>query len=187
MNNVLFSLLLSALGQFGGLGGLGGLAGNGGFGAGLAPGFGGGWGGGFGGGFGGGLQAPGPGPGPTAGFRTSQGSGARPLTTLAVIQCLAEEGRIDDGQALSLIEQQGRRRGWPAGWEGSIDPRQVGQAIGAAGGCRSLIDRIDRSGSRIAIRPQPATPWSGNAQGLPGRIPNESPSQSEGFGLAPYR
>lgn len=150
MNNVLLSLLLSALGQFGGAGGLGG---------------------GFGGGFGGGLPAP--------GYGSSQGSGSLPADTLAVVQCLYEEGRLGEGDARALIEQQGRRRGWPASWERSIDPRRVGQAIGAAGGCRSLMTRLDRSGSRTFTRPVQVAPWPGSS--------GRSPSQSEGFGLAPYR
>ncbi|WP_094556447.1 hypothetical protein [Synechococcus sp. 1G10] len=139
MNNLLLSLLLSALGQFGG----------------------------------------------GYGYRQglSSGSSSLPVDTLAVVQCLYQEGRIGDDEARALIDQQGRRRRWPVGWERSIDPRRLGQAIGAAGGCRSLMARLDRSGSRIATRPVPVAPWPINGPGITDR----SPSQSEGFGLAPYR
>jgi hypothetical protein len=166
MNNLLFSLAMAALSQFTGLGG--GAPGGLGIG-GMAPG-----------GFGGGLPVPGYG---VPGYGT-QGYGGRPpaianpgpdlkLSTLAVVQCLHDDGRISGEQARGLIAQQGARRGWPQGWEAAIAPRQVGQVIGSAGGCQRLLAQVGRSGSRIAQAP------------LVGR--GQPSSEAEQFGLAPYR
>jgi hypothetical protein len=95
------------------------------------------------------------------------------VRTLAVVHCLHDGGQIDGQQARELISQQGNRRGWGQGWEASIAPREVGQSISRAGGCQRLLSQLNSAGSRIA-RTQP--------------IPVPSPSsQSEGFGLAPYR
>lgn len=163
MNNLLFSLAMAALSQFTGLGGAapGGLGiggmGPGGYGLGSGGGFGGGL------GMGGGLPMPGYGARPPA--IANPGPDLK-LSTLAVVQCLHDEGRISDEQARGLVAQQGARRGWAQGWEATISPRQVGQVIGSAGGCQRLLSQIGRSGSRIAQAPS---------------------SEAEQFGLAPYR
>jgi len=182
MNNLLLSLAMAFLGQGGGFApGLGfgmpglGLGGSG-FGTpGLGlPGLGGGgYGGGLGGGYGGGY-APAPYPN-AAGPGWSAGN--LPVATLAVVQCLYDNGSIDGGQARSLIQQQGLRRGWAQGWEAGIAPSQVGQLIGSAGGCQPLLAQLGRRGSRIAT--VPFTPGRRSQLTLS--------SESEGFGLAPYR
>jgi hypothetical protein len=151
MNNLLFSLAMAALSQFSGLGG-------------GAPG---------GLGIGGGAPAPGYG---TQGYGGHPPAMANPgpdlqLGTLAVVQCLHNDGRINNEQARGLIAQQGARRGWPQGWEAGIAPRKVGQVIGSAGGCQRLLAQVGRSGSRIAQRPMAVQPGS----------------EAEQFGLAPYR
>lgn len=167
MNNLLFSLAMAFLGQGGGFApGLG-------FGM---PGL----------GFGGsGFGAPDLG-GPAASL---------PVTTLAVVQCLYDNGSIDGGQARGLIQRQGMRRGWPQGWEAGIAPRQVGQLIGSAGGCQPLLAQLGRSGSRIALAPvAPTLPGYGRPTAIPvlpispgrrSQLPLSS--EREGFGLAPYR
>jgi hypothetical protein len=95
------------------------------------------------------------------------------LSTLAVVHCLHDGGQIDNTQARDLIDHQGNRRGWGEDWEASISPREVGQVISRAGGCQRLLSQIGSQGSRIArSRPMPSPAPS---------------SQSEGFGLAPYR
>ncbi|MCP9816838.1 hypothetical protein KBY76_09175 [Synechococcus sp. GreenBA-s] len=197
MNNLLLSLAMAFLGQGGGFApglglGMPGLGfGGSGFGApGLGlPGLGlSGLGrGGFGGGY-----APAPYP-RAPGLGGSAGS--LPVTTLAVVQCLYDNGSIDGGQARGLIQQQGIRRGWAQGWEAGIAPRQVGQLIGNAGGCQPLLAQLGRSGSRIALAPAtPVLPGYGRPTTIPvlpispGRR-SQPPlsSESEGFGLAPYR
>jgi hypothetical protein len=160
MNNMLLSLAMAALSQFTGLG-------NG------APGLGGFNGGGFnGGGFSGGGSSAFPG----SGLRPpAYGQPAVPpqVNTLAVVHCLHDAGQIDNTQARNLIAHQGNRRGWGEDWEASISPRKVGQVISRAGGCQRLLSQIGNQGSRIArSRPMPTPAPS---------------SQSEGFGLAPYR
>jgi len=99
---------------------------------------------------------------------------ARPqVNTLAVVHCLHDAGQIDNTQARNLIAHQGNRRGWGEDWEASISPREVGQVISRAGGCQRLLSQIGSQGGRIArSRPMPTPAPS---------------SQSEGFGLAPYR
>lgn len=201
MNNLLLSLAMAFLGQGGGFApGLGfGMPGTGlgipglgvqGFGA---PGLGlsglgvGGYGLGFGGGY-----APAPYPS-APGLGGSAGS--LPVATLAVVQCLYDNGSIDGAQARGLIQQQGIRRGWAQGWEAGIAPRQVGQLIGSAGGCQPLLAQLGRSGSRIALAPAtPALPGYGRPYAIPVRPISPGrrsqlplSSESEGFGLAPYR
>ncbi len=191
MNSTILSLLLSALGQFGGFGGLGGL---GGIGGGLLPGLGVSPGSGFGPGSGGvvttqpGYYPGGPGP-------RSLPARTLPVQTLAVVQCLYQQGMVSDAQAQQLLQRQGARRGWPSGWENSIDPGQVNQAITSAGGCRPLMAALQRSGSLIAAQPgygrgdQPGygRPWGGTNGFIPGPGPGGSRSEAEAFGLAPYR
>ncbi len=175
MNSLLLSLAMAFLGQGGsfapglggGLGGLGGFGGYGGYGGGFTP-------------------APAP---AAAGI-------SLPLATLAVVQCLYENGRLNGGQARRLIQQQGLRRGWAPGWEAAIAPWQVSQLVGSAGGCQPLLSQLGRYGSGIALAPAaPALPGYGRPYGIPvqpigpGRrsLPGSSASESEGFGLAPYR
>ncbi len=175
MNNLLLSLAMAFLGQGGGFApGLGfGMPGLGFGGSGIGvpglglPGLGGGYGGGY---------APVPYPS-AAGPGSGWSAGSLPVATLAVVQCLYDNGSIDGGQARSLIQQQGLRRGWAQGWEAGIAPSQVGQLIGSAGGCQPLLAQLGRRGSRIAT--VPFTP--GRRSQLP------LSSESEGFGLAPYR
>ena len=95
------------------------------------------------------------------------------LSTLAVVHCLHDGGQIDNTQARDLIDHQGNRRGWGEDWEASISPREVGQVISRAGGCQRLLSQIGSQGSRI-----------GRSRPMPSPAPS---SQSEGFGLAPYR
>ena len=204
MNNLLLSLAMAFLGQGGGFApglglgmpgltqGMPGLGfGGSGFGApgrglpGLGlPGLGGG---GYGGGYAPVPYQPAPGLGGSA--------GSLPVTTLAVVQCLYDNGSIDGAQARGLIQRQGMRRGWAQGWEAGIAPRQVGQLIGSAGGCQPLLAQVGRSGSRIALAPAaPALPGYGRPTTIPvlpispGRR-SQPPlsSEREGFGLAPYR
>jgi hypothetical protein len=157
MNNVLFSLLMAAMGQFGGPGaGL------------LLPGP----------GLPGGL-APAPYPLPPGGSRSDL-----PVTTLAVVECLGREGRIDGRQARELLDLQGRRRGWPRTWPAAFSRRRVAAVIRGAGGCRPLLARVSGGGGRFGA-PVPA-PHSGRAPLRSPRPSGPPSSEQERFGLAPY-
>ncbi|MEB3323167.1 MAG: hypothetical protein VKI81_10135 [Synechococcaceae cyanobacterium] len=155
MNSTLLSLLMAALGQFGGLGG--------------------------------GPLLPGPvlprgfAPVPAPRIRT----GAElPVTTLAVVECLGRQGRIDARQARELIDLQGRRQGWPRNWPGAISRRRVAATIQGAGGCPSLLARMGGGGG-IARGPSLPIP-----RPAPFPVPDRTAppsSEREGFGLAPYR
>ncbi|MCT0225221.1 hypothetical protein [Synechococcus sp. CS-1328] len=189
MNNLLLSLAMAALSQFSslGLGGFGPGLGGGGFGGG---GFGGGLGGGLGGGFGGGFGIPGLGGGGSRPrFPTAAPSGAsEQLASVAVVQCLLSDGQLDRNQARSLLNHQAQRRGWPRGWETGVSSRQVEQMIGGAGGCDPLLAQLRQGGSAtggrrgngIAIRS-----YAAPSGVMPS--PGAGRSESEGFGLAPYR
>lgn len=108
-------------------------------------------------------------------------------TTLAALYCLGQDGRISGPQTRTLIDRQGDRRGWPAGWERQVPARDVGRTIGAAGGCRPLLARLGDTGVRrpagngIPRMPSPGSSSDGRSPG------SDSRSEAEGFGLAPYR
>jgi hypothetical protein len=102
-------------------------------------------------------------------------------TTLAALYCLGQDGRVDTAQTRRLIDQQGMRQGWPAGWHRQIPAREVGRTIGGAGGCRPLLARL--GGTATTRTPRQAFP----TRPAPGAAGGGSRSEVEGFGLAPYR
>lgn len=92
--------------------------------------------------------------------------------TLAATTCLLRTGQIDRGQAMAILNQQGRRLGWSREWGRTIPLHVVDQTISSSGGCAALLDRI-RGGASNGITQ------------IAGR--SGSRSEQEGFGLYPYR
>jgi len=209
MNNLLFSLAMAALGQFTGLGG-GGFSG-GGFGGGLpgqgipglglpgygSPGY----------GRPGGIAiAPRPygtSPYGTSPYGTSPMSpgysgntSALQLASVTAARCLEQTGQLAPGESDTLLRNQGRTRGWADGWQQRISSRQSERLLSRYGGCDGLLTalRQGRLGQeRIGTgQPGPGSRGGGlisqQPYGLnPSQPGNPPDSESEGFGLAPYR
>jgi hypothetical protein len=101
------------------------------------------------------------------------------LASLATATCLLRGGVIQRDQALQMMHHQGQTWGWRPDWGQRIPLAQVDRAIGSAGGCTALLERMqdgEPAGSRVVPATYPS-PSSGAS----------SFSEREGFGLAPYR
>ena len=101
------------------------------------------------------------------------------LASLATATCLMRERRLRRAQAVELLDRQGRVWGWEPRWGQRIQLTSVDRAINAAGGCRRMVRRIDQS--LVAIPPTATMPVTRNPDRAGSR------SESEGFGLFPYR
>ncbi len=149
----------------------------------------------LGGGFGGPMQAPTLGPGlfsapmPTPAPRRGPTPFRRPpyadptqgaqVASLAVATCQLRSGMISRDEARRKLQAFGASRGWQPGWGQAIPLQRLDAAIRSAGGCGALLSRLGEGQGRSPVRSGPAI---GQAMPLP-----MSPSQAEGFGLAPYR
>ncbi|MBC1261734.1 hypothetical protein FQK07_10765 [Synechococcus sp. BSF8S] len=125
------------------------------------------------------LALPGPAP-----FRSPAGTGRnRPqgeqLASLAVTTCQLRSGVISRSQARQRLQGFGESRGWQPGWGEAIPLQRVDAAIRSAGGCQALLAEFGERGGSFPGRRGPAI---GRATPAP-----QSPSEAEGFGLAPYR
>jgi len=217
MNNLLFSLAMAALGQFTGLGGGGfsgggfagpgmgisglgipgrGLPGQGIPGLGLpgygSPGY----------GRPGGIAiAPRPyGSSPYGTSPMSPGysgnTSALQLASVTAARCLEQTGQLAPGESDTLLRNQGRTRGWANGWQQRISSSQSERLLSRYGGCDGLLTALrqgrlgqERNG---AGQPGPGSRGGGlisqQPYGLnPSQPDNPPDSESEGFGLAPYR
>ena len=101
------------------------------------------------------------------------------LASLATATCLMREQQLTRAQAVALLDRQAQIWGWESRWGQRIQLASVDRAIKAAGGCRSMVRRIQNS--PVAISPMATLP----VHRTPART--GSRSQSEGFGLFPYR
>jgi hypothetical protein len=156
MNQLLMQLALAALGQFAG-GGLGGAP----MGLPMTP------------------MAPMSPMAPITPVPTRATTPSLQLASLATATCLLRGGVIQRDQALQMMHYQGQTWGWRPDWGQRIPLAQVDQAIGSAGGCTALLERM-QDGEPGDSRVVPATyPSPANGGG--------SFSEREGFGLAPYR
>jgi hypothetical protein len=149
----------------------------------------------LGGGFGGPMQAPtlGPGlfPAPMPGpaprrrpppFRRPTGptrAQGEQVATLAVATCQLRSGVVSRSQARRRLQGFGESRGWPPGWGQAIPLQRIDATIRGAGGCEALLSGLAEDSGR----------WPGRrGPGVGRAMPTlQSPSQAEGFGLAPYR
>ena len=101
------------------------------------------------------------------------------LASLATATCLMRERQLSRAQAVDLLDRQGQIWGWEPRWAQRIQLASVDGAINAAGGCRTMVRRIQQSPVSI---PQMATlPVNRNP------VRTGSRSEHEGFGLFPYR
>ena len=89
------------------------------------------------------------------------------------------EQQLTRAQAVALLDRQAQIWGWESRWGQRIHLASVDRAIKAAGGCRSMVHRIQNS--PVAFSPMVTLP----VHRTPART--GSRSQSEGFGLFPYR
>ncbi len=149
----------------------------------------------LGGGFGGPMQAPTLGPGlfpapmPAPAPRGTPAPFRRPvgpdqaqreqLASLAVASCQLRSGVISRDEARQRLQEFGDSRGWQLGWGQAIPLQRIDAAIRGAGGCDALLSGLGEGRGRAPGRRGPAI---GRATPAP-----RSPSQAEGFGLAPYR
>ena len=149
----------------------------------------------LGGGFGGPMQAPTLGPGlfsapmPTPAPRRIPAPFQRTpyadetqqaqLVSLAVATCQLRSGVMSRDEARRRVQVFGEGRGWQRGWAQAIPLPRLDAAIRGAGGCGALLSRLGQGRGRSPLRGGPAI---GRAMPTP-----MSPSQAEGFGLAPYR
>jgi len=101
------------------------------------------------------------------------------LASLATATCLMRERQLSRAQAVDLLNRQGHVWGWELRWVQRIQLAAVDGAINAAGGCRSMVRRIQNS--RVSIPPMATVPVNQNPAGYSSR------SEREGFGLFPYR
>ena len=136
----------------------------------------------LGGGSGGPMQAPTLGPGlfpaprPAPAPHRAQGD---QLASLAVATCQLRSGVISRNEARRMLENFGASRGWRPGWGEAIPLQRVDAAIRSAGGCEALLSGLGEGRMRS---PGSRGPAIGRGTPTP-----QSPSQAEGFGLAPYR
>ena len=101
------------------------------------------------------------------------------LASLATATCLMRERQLSRAQAVDLLDRQGQVWGWESRWGQGIQLAAVDGAINRAGGCRSMVRRIQNS--PVSIPTMTTVPVNQN----PAR--NGSRSEREGFGLFPYR
>ena len=101
------------------------------------------------------------------------------LASLATATCLMRERRLSRAQAVDLLDRQGQIWGWQRGWGQRFELASVDGAINSAGGCRAMVRRIQDSPA--SIPPMAAVPVNRNP------VRTGSRSESEGFGLYPYR
>ena len=101
------------------------------------------------------------------------------LASLATATCLMRERQLSRAQAVDLLDRQGQVWGWESRWGQRIQLAAVDGAINRAGGCRSMVRRIQNS--PVSIPPMATVPVNRNP------VRSGSRSEREGFGLFPYR
>ena len=101
------------------------------------------------------------------------------LASLATATCLMRERQLSRAQAVDLLDRQGQIWGWEPRWAQRIQLASVDGAINAAGGCRTMVRRIQNS--PVSIPPMATVPVNRNP------VRTGSRSEHEGFGLFPYR
>lgn len=101
------------------------------------------------------------------------------LASLATATCLMRERQLSRAQAVDLLDRQGQIWGWEPRWGRRIQLASVDGAINAAGGCRTMVRRIQNS--PVSIPPMATVPVNRNP------VHSGSRSEREGFGLFPYR
>ena len=101
------------------------------------------------------------------------------LASLATATCLMRERQMSRAQALELLDRQGQVWGWQPRWGQRIQLAAVDGAINAAGGCRSMVRRIQDS--PVSMPPMATNPVNQRP------VRSGSRSEREGFGLYPYR
>ncbi len=101
------------------------------------------------------------------------------LASLATATCLMRERELSRAQAVDLLDRQGQIWGWEPRWGQRIQLASVDGAINAAGGCRTMVRRIQNS--PVSIPSMATVPVNRNP------VRTDSRSEREGFGLFPYR
>ena len=101
------------------------------------------------------------------------------LASLATATCLMRERQLSRTRAVDLLDRQGQIWGWEPRWAQRIQLASVDGAINAAGGCRSMVRRIQNS--PVSIPPMATVPVNRNP------VRTGSRSERERFGLFPYR
>lgn len=101
------------------------------------------------------------------------------LASLATATCLMRERQLSRAQAVDLLDRQGQIWGWEPRWGRRIQLASVDGAINAAGGCRTMVRRIQNS--PVSIPSMASVPVNRNP------VRSGSRSEREGFGLFPYR
>ena len=101
------------------------------------------------------------------------------LASLATATCLMRERQLSRTRAVDLLDRQGQIWGWEPRWAQRIQLASVDGAINAAGGCRTMVRRIQNS--PVSITPMATVPVNRNP------VRTGSRSEREGFGLFPYR
>jgi len=101
------------------------------------------------------------------------------LASLATATCLMREQQLTRAQAVALLDRQAQIWGWESRWGQRIHLASVDRAIKAAGGCRSMVLRIQES--PVSITPMARVPVNRHS------VRGGSRSEREGFGLFPYR
>lgn len=101
------------------------------------------------------------------------------LASLATATCLMRERQLSRAQAVALLDRQAQIWGWDPRWGQRIPLSRVDGAIRAAGGCRSMVNRIQESA--VDLPSMATVPVTRNPRSAGSR------SEREGFGLFPYR
>ncbi len=101
------------------------------------------------------------------------------LASLATATCLMRERQLSRAQAVDLLDRQGQIWRWEPRWGQRIQLASVDGAINAAGGCRTMVRRIQNS--PVSIPSMARVPVNRNP------VRTGSRSEREGFGLFPYR
>jgi len=101
------------------------------------------------------------------------------LASLATATCLMRERQLSRAQAVDLLDRQGQIWGWEPRWGQRIQLASVDGAINAAGGCRTMVRRIQNS--PVSTPSMATVPVNRNP------VRTDSRSEREGFGLFPYR
>ena len=101
------------------------------------------------------------------------------LASLATATCLMRERQLSRAQAVDLLNRQGQIWGLEPQWGQRIQLASVDGAINAAGGCRTMVRRIQNS--PVSIPPMATVPVNRSP------VRTGSRSEREGFGLFPYR
>ncbi len=119
----------------------------------------------------------------------SNATPAMQLASVTAAHCLEQAGQLAPGEGNSLLGSQGRARGWPDGWQQGISDSQVERLLSRYGGCDGLLSAL-RQG-RFTQNPNGLGTNGGgliSQQPFGGAPPQGQPnSESEAFGLAPYR